>query len=60
MRATARQPVHGHEDKKNASGKRREGPGCGVTAHVMALTDPSIASRAADIISRMAWQWMQM
>jgi len=26
----------------------------------MALTDPSIASRAADIISRMAWPWMQM
>jgi hypothetical protein len=41
-------------------GKRPEIPGCGVTAHVMLLTDMSIASRAAGIISRMASQWMPM
>jgi len=41
-------------------GKRPEIAGCGVTAHVMLLTDMPIASRAAGIISRMASRWMPM
>jgi hypothetical protein len=54
MRATSRQPVHAPKDEQKIRGKRPEIPGCGVTAHVMLPTDMSIASRAADIISRMA------
>jgi hypothetical protein len=60
MRATSRQPVHALKEEKQMRGKRPEFPGCGVTAHVMLLTDMSIASRAAGIISRMASQWMPM
>jgi hypothetical protein len=54
MRATSRRPVHALKDEPKKRGKRPEIPGCGVTAHVMLLSYMSIASRAADIISRMA------
>ena len=35
-------------------GERPGIPGCGVTAHIVLLIDMSIASRLADIVSRMA------
>jgi len=60
MRATWRQTVHALKEEKPMHGKRPEIAGCGVTAHVMLLTDMPIASRAAGIISRMASRWMPM
>jgi hypothetical protein len=60
MRATWGQAVHVLNEEKPMRGKRPEITGCGVTAHVMLLTDMPIASRAAGIISRMASRWMPM